>query len=138
MTSLSMLRRHPRVVDELDEIETFAEAFEVPAGAVVMQEGEPAGGFFVVLSGEFTVLLEAEPTAIVLGTVGPGGCFGEIDLLRWGVHSTTVRAATAGEVVVLGENALRAIITDAAAAGVDLPKAAAAYVGVLDWEAETA
>lgn len=137
MTILSLSRRHPEV-EELDEIETFAEAFEVPAGAVVMKQGEPAGGFFVVLAGEFTMVLEAEPRSVVLGTLGPGACFGETDLLQTGVHAATVRAATDGEVVVLGEHALHAILADAAAAGVDLPRAAAAYVSLLDWYAETA
>lgn len=135
MATLSLFRRHPETVEELDEIETYAESFEVPKGAVVMKQGEPAGGFFVVLSGEFTVVLETEPRNVTLARLGPGACFGTTDLLQSGVHSTTVQAAVDSEVVVLGERELRRILSDAAAAGVDLPAAAAAYVNLLDWEA---
>jgi ATP-binding cassette subfamily B protein len=134
MTTLSLFRRHPDPAEELDEIETYAEAFHVPAGTVVMQQGEPAGGFFVVLSGEFSVLLETESCGVSLGRLGPGACFGATDLLQTGVHGTTVRAATDGELVVLGERELRAILDDAAITGVDLSAAAAAFVNLLDWE----
>jgi CRP-like cAMP-binding protein len=135
MTTLSLFRRHPDLVEELDEIETYAESFEVLAGTVVMKQGEPAGGFFVVLSGEFTVVLETDSRSVALARLGPGACFGTTDLLQTGVHSTTVRAATDGEVVVLGERELHTILRDAAAAGVDLQAAAATYVNLLDWDA---
>jgi CRP-like cAMP-binding protein len=137
MTTLSLFRRHPDLIEELDEIETYAEAFEVAAGAVVMRQGEPAGGFFVVLSGEFTMLLDAQPRSVVLGRLGPGACFGATDLMQSGVHSATVRAATDGEVVVLGESELRSILTDAAVSGADLSAAAAAYVNLLEWDAQS-
>lgn len=134
MTTLSLFRRHPDVGEELDEIETYAEAFHVPAGTVVMQQGEPAGGFFVVLSGEFTVLLETKTCYISIGTLGPGACFGATELLQTGLHSTTVRAATDGELVVLGERELRSILDEAVSTGRDLPAAAAEFVNLLDWE----
>lgn len=135
MATLSLFHRHPETVEQLDEIETYAEAFDVTAGTVVMKQGEPAGGFFVVLAGEFTAVLETGSSSVPLAKLGPGTCFGATDLLRGGVHSTTVRAATDGEVVVLGERELRSILNDAAAAGVDLPAAATAYVNLLDWDA---
>jgi CRP-like cAMP-binding protein len=135
MTTLSRFRRQPAEPVAADEIETYAEAFEVTAGQVVMQQGEPAGGFFVVLSGEYVVLLEVEPRPVVLATLGPGACFGETGLLQTGVHTATVRATTDGEVVVLTEPELRNILNDAAMTGTDLPTAAWAYVSLLEWTA---
>lgn len=135
MTTLSLFRRQPEAVVQPDEIETYAEAFEVTAGQVVMKQGEPAGGFFVVLSGEYVVLLEVEPRPVVLATLGPGSCFGETGLLQTGVHTATVRASTDGEVVVLTEGELRSILTEAALTNTDLPTAAWAYVSMLEWTA---
>jgi len=134
MTALSLFRRRP--VEELDEIETYVEAYEVAAGTVVMKQGEPAGGFFYVLAGEFAVLHETGVRPVVLGTLGAGACFGETGLLQTGVHTATVRAVTDAEVAVLGENELRSIIADAVLTGVDLPTATAAFVKLLDWGAE--
>ena len=134
MTTLSLFRRHTQ--DQPDEVETYVEAFEVAAGDVLVRQGEPAGGFFVILRGTFAVLLETDPRPVVLGRLGPGSCFGETGLLLTGVHTATVRAVTDGEVVVLPESELQRILTDAVVAGVDLPAAAAAFVSLLDWDAE--
>ena len=135
MTTLSLFRRQPEASTQPDEIETYAEAFEVSAGQVVMKQGEPAGGFFVVLSGEYVVLLDVEPRPVVLASLGPGACFGETGLLQTGVHTATVRATTDGEVVVLTEAELHSILTDAALTNTDLPTAAWAYVSALEWTA---
>ena len=134
MTTLSLFRRHaePEVVDE---VETFVEAFEVTTGTTIVRQGEPAGGFFVVLSGTFTVLLETEPRSVVIGTLGPGDCFGERGILVTGRHTATVRAASDGEVVCLPESGLHQVVADAVVAGVDLPTAAASFVRLLDWDA---
>ena len=135
MTTLPLFRTPPPAAAPPDEIETYAEAFEVAAGQVVMQQGEPAGGFFVVLSGEFVVLFEGGSRPVVLATLGPGACFGETGLLLTGTHTATVRATTAGEVAVLTETELRTILTEAALTNVDLPTAAWAYVSLLEWTA---
>ena len=136
MTTLSLFRRHPEP-EVLDEVETFVEAFEVTTGTTIVRQGEPAGGFFVVLSGTFTVLLETAPIPLVLGTLGPGDCFGETGLLLTGTHTATVRAASDGEVVCLPESELQQIVADAVIAGVDLRTAASSFVRLLEWGAGT-
>jgi len=136
MSALSLFRQRPAPLAEIDEIETYVEAFEVSAGTIVMKQGEPAGGFFFVLSGEFAVLYETGVRPVLLGTMGPGSCFGETGLLVTGTHTATVRAVTDAEVAVRGENQLRSILADAVVTGVDLPTAAAAFVSLLDWGAE--
>jgi len=50
---------------------------EVPAGTELVREGAPMGTFFVIRSGAAT-LLSADR---IVGTLGTGDCFGEIDPL---------------------------------------------------------
>lgn len=63
---------------------------EVPAGTVVMREGEPGDTFVLVSSGELEVTVEGRP----MGRLGPGSGFGEIALLRRSPRTATVTALT--------------------------------------------
>jgi CRP-like cAMP-binding protein/predicted MFS family arabinose efflux permease len=78
-------------------LETLAAAMEeraVPAGAVVVAEGEKADAFYVVRSGALAVLSAGErggpPTRV--NTLGPGDYFGEIGLLERIPRTATVQA----------------------------------------------
>jgi CRP-like cAMP-binding protein len=63
----------------------------VPAGSDIIVQGESGVGFFVILSGEATVLVDGEERR----TLGPGDHFGEIALLSQdAVRSATVSAKT--------------------------------------------
>jgi CRP-like cAMP-binding protein/predicted MFS family arabinose efflux permease len=79
-------------------LETLAAAMEerpVPAGAVVVAEGEAADAFYVVRSGTLAVLSAGErggPPARV-NTLGPGDYFGEIGLLERIPRTATVQAS---------------------------------------------
>jgi CRP-like cAMP-binding protein/predicted MFS family arabinose efflux permease len=78
-------------------LESLAAAMEeraVPAGAVVVAEGEEADAFYVVRSGTLAVLSAGErggPPARV-NTLGPGDYFGEIGLLERIPRTATVQA----------------------------------------------
>ena len=48
------------------------------AGSVIIREGEQGDGFFLLVEGEVEVTLEAKE----LAKIQPGGCFGEIAVLR--------------------------------------------------------
>jgi MFS family permease len=61
----------------------------VPAGTAVVAEGELGDSFYVVVEGLLEVSLEGR----VLRTLGPGGFFGEIALLREVPRTATVSAA---------------------------------------------
>ena len=79
-------------------LETLAAAMEerpVPAGAVVVAEGEEADAFYVVRSGTLAVLSAGErggPPARV-NTLGQGDYFGEIGLLERIPRTATVQAS---------------------------------------------
>lgn len=59
---------------------------EVPAGAHVIEEGDPGDLFYLVESGHLTALRGGA----VLSAMGPGDCFGEIALLRDVPRTATV------------------------------------------------
>lgn len=80
-------------------------ALRVPAGALVVRQGEPAERFYVIAAGNAEVWARkgaapASPDApfdparhTLIATLGPGDSFGEMALLLGGRRQATVRAA---------------------------------------------
>ncbi|HEY3218727.1 MAG TPA: cyclic nucleotide-binding domain-containing protein, partial [Candidatus Limnocylindria bacterium] len=64
---------------------------KVEAGTAVVTVGEPGDTFYLVHSGQLEVLAADER---VLGSIGPGGAFGELALLDKRPRNATVRATT--------------------------------------------
>ncbi|MFN8628747.1 MAG: cyclic nucleotide-binding domain-containing protein [Chloroflexota bacterium] len=60
----------------------------LPAGTVVIREGDAPDDLYVLVSGAATVTREGSPQPI--NTVGPGDFFGEIGLLRRVPRTATV------------------------------------------------
>jgi CRP-like cAMP-binding protein len=72
-------------------VETLANrlvAVQVPAGAVVLREGEESDRFYVIEAG----LVEVTQDGAVLRREGPGDFFGEIGLLRDVPRTATITA----------------------------------------------
>jgi CRP/FNR family transcriptional regulator len=72
-----------RLANQLNE-RSFSE------GAIVVEEGAPGIGFFMLLSGSATVSVGGE----VRRSLGPGDHFGEVALLDEGPRTATIVAAT--------------------------------------------
>ncbi len=67
----------------------------VPARSVVIQEGDEADDFFVLVDGEAEVIAAGEAgVARMLGSLSPPNYFGEIGLLARRPRTATVRAVT--------------------------------------------
>ncbi|NMF91503.1 cyclic nucleotide-binding domain-containing protein [Aromatoleum petrolei] len=64
----------------------------VLAGAFVFREGEPAESMFVLEAGSVAVRRHACGGEVVLCTLGPGACFGEMALIDLSPRSATVQA----------------------------------------------
>ncbi len=77
---------------------------DVGPGTVIIHEGEPGRGLFVVLAGELEVSRRgaAESAPQPLGTLSLGDVFGEISLMRGGETSATVVATRQSTVLFLG------------------------------------
>lgn len=83
--------------DELERIAALAQPARVPAGHVVVREGDPGGEFYVIVDGTGRVSVDGRPVA----DLGPGSFFGEMALLDGGDRLATVTAQTEMDLLVL-------------------------------------
>jgi CRP-like cAMP-binding protein len=65
-------------------------ARDFPEGAVLAEEGQGGLNFFVVESGEASISVGG----VDVGSLGPGGAFGEIALVDKSARTATIRATT--------------------------------------------
>jgi len=75
----------------LEDLARALALVEAPAGEAIIREGELGARYFVVAAGE----LEVTMGGAYVRTITPGDGFGEIALLRDGVRTATVTAASA-------------------------------------------
>jgi cytochrome P450/CRP-like cAMP-binding protein len=74
----------------------------VPAGEVVIQQGDPATTFYVIIQGEVEVTNVAPSGEnIHLATLGSGEYFGEIGLLRNRPRTATVQVSPSGPAILV-------------------------------------
>jgi eukaryotic-like serine/threonine-protein kinase len=83
---------------------------KIPAGSVIIREGDHGDSFYLLISGEVSVTLSGKQ----LNTVKPGGCFGEILYFTEHIErrTTTITASSDVTVIEIKAEALRAA-TDA-------------------------
>jgi len=86
-------------------VAAFARATEidVPAGTVVIRQGDPADRFYVILAGSFLVdqVAAAGGAPVRLRAMGPDEVFGEIGLLTGAPRTATVTADGGGRLLAL-------------------------------------
>jgi len=76
--------------DEMTRVADLATEFEVPAGFVLIERGQPGSGMFIITDGTVTVELPQGPVEL-----GPGEFVGELPLLADGItRIARVRAKT--------------------------------------------
>jgi hypothetical protein len=74
----------------IEQLARGLESVDVPAGHVVFEQGDVGDRYFVVETGSAEVVGDGQ----VVATLGPGGGFGEIALLRRIRRTATVRATS--------------------------------------------
>jgi MFS family permease len=110
---LSLLRGVPSLrlapLRVLEALSRGAEELDLPAGALVVREGDPGDRFYVVLDGEVLVSRDGQEVR----RLGTGDSFGEIALLRHVPRTATVRALGPVRLVTLQRaEFLRVVGTD--------------------------
>jgi len=78
-------------------IASSAEEVEVPAGKVVIRQGDPGRECFVIVNGRASASIRGKRKY----KMGPGTCFGEMSLLDSEPRAATVTAETDMDVLVL-------------------------------------
>jgi CRP-like cAMP-binding protein len=76
-------------------------AHDVAPGVVIIREGEPGRGLFILLAGEVDVSKVDGDSKILLASLNPGDVFGEISLLDDSAATATVTAARTSTVLFL-------------------------------------
>jgi CRP-like cAMP-binding protein len=116
------MARHDAFIEHLQQVPMFAacskrdlqlvarraEDVRVPAGKVLVNEGETGHEFFVILDGTARVTRHGKRVA----TIGAGNAFGELALLDRAPRNATVIAETPMELVVLGQREFAGIIDE--------------------------
>lgn len=80
------------------------------AGGVIFSPGDPGAALYVVLTGEVSIVYDEGSGERELARPGVGDSFGEMSLLLNAVHSTTARAITDCEILVLPKEAFTRIL----------------------------
>src|SRR5204863_2239858 len=92
----------------LEEVGQLADEVDVPAGRVLMTEGEYGQEFFLILDG--TIRIDRGGSQIA--TLGGGDFLGEIALLDGGPRTATATAETPARLIVLGRREFNTLIED--------------------------
>ncbi len=82
----------------MDLLEVFKESedlMNVPAGAIIIREGDEGTQMYVVMKGELVISLRNK----ILATAGPGEIVGEMAMINADIRSASVTAKTNSQLV---------------------------------------
>jgi CRP/FNR family cyclic AMP-dependent transcriptional regulator len=136
------MARRDQFIDHLSQVPLFsalsrrelalvarrAEDVSVPAGKVLVSEGETGRQFFVIMSGTAKLTRRGRRIA----TLGPGASFGELALLDKHPRNATAIAETPMELIVIGQREFAGLIDDVPGFARKLLAAMAARLRVAD------
>jgi MFS family permease len=96
----------------LEQAARHLERRRVPAGEVVVRQGDPADSFFFIVDGAFDVTQVKDPGGAprFLRSLGPDDAFGEIGLLGQTPRTATVAASVDGTVLALDGERFLALV----------------------------
>jgi CRP-like cAMP-binding protein len=91
----------------LETVAREARRVEIPAGDVVVRQGDPGVEYFAVIRGRLMVAIDSTDRH----ELGPGDDFGEVALLRDVPRSATVRAITDAVLLVVDQQSFLTAVT---------------------------
>jgi CRP/FNR family transcriptional regulator, cyclic AMP receptor protein len=98
---------------ELARIAALSVEVEVPAGRVLIRQGDFGHEFFVIEAGTAKAIIDGRKRT----TMGPGECFGEMALLHRAPRSATVEAETDMHLLVLNSREFSTLMEDVPSVG---------------------
>lgn len=111
MDKVALLRTVPLFADldsrSLDAVSVLAREVEVPAGEVLMQQGEPGDAFFVIAEGT----LHVERAGGTARSMSSGGFLGEIALLEGGPRTATATCVTDSRLLKIERHEFERLMT---------------------------
>jgi CRP/FNR family transcriptional regulator, cyclic AMP receptor protein len=93
---------------DLARIAALTDEIDVPAGKVLIRQGDPGREFFVIMEGTARVTVRGKRST----RMGPGECFGELALLHSAPRSATVTAETHMHLAVLNSREFSTLLED--------------------------
>jgi signal transduction histidine kinase len=97
--------------DDLAALAGGSSTVELAPGELLMAEGSPPEGMYVVLDGELEVSREVGGSEVLLNVCGPGELVGELGIAHRRPRSATVRARTRARVQRIGAEAIDRLLT---------------------------
>ena len=122
LSSLELIRRVPLFAmlsaAQADSVAQAVSKCRFKRGAVLVEQGQKSDSLTILLSGRARVFTtDARGREVILATLQPGDCIGEMSLIDDQPHSATVRAETQSDALLLGRNEfLRCLYEDASMA----------------------
>jgi CRP-like cAMP-binding protein len=118
---------------QLEQIATLVDEVDVPAGKVLMRQGEPGNEMFIVVNGNFTI--DRDGNAI--RECSAGAALGELAILSEGARTATVTANGPGRLLVVGHREFHSLLDVAPEIARHLLVNLARHLRALDAEAVT-
>jgi CRP-like cAMP-binding protein len=113
---------------ELEQIAQLVDEVDIPAGKVLMRQGQNGSEMFVVAAGRFTI----ERNGQFLRDVGPGTAIGEIALLSEGPRTATVTAAEPSRILLAGHREFHRLMDEHPTIRMHILEGLATKIRVLD------
>src|SRR3712207_2241522 len=112
---LDELRKIPLFADlsevDLERLYEMAETVSIPAGQLVLREGDQGDSLMVVLTGELEVTKRQGNQDVLLALYKPGQFFGEMALLEQAPRSASVRTLQESRLLVIGQVAFQTLLS---------------------------
>src|SRR5512135_2475453 len=97
------------------------EAHHFPAGSVIFRAGDPGNAMFVIRTGEVEIsLIDEDNEPVVLAVFSDGAFFGELSLLDAEPRTSTAKALTDTDVVLIDRHDLELLFTQKPHAALDM------------------
>src|SRR5918998_4126635 len=112
---LDELRHVPLLADlskeDLEQLYQMAETVSIPAGQLVLQEGDSGDSLFVVLDGELEVTKRHGRQEVLLAVYKAGQFFGEMALLEQAPRSASVRTLRESRLLLISQAAFQTLLS---------------------------